>query len=99
MHSRKIPALWAAILLGSFGAAMVSGTPQYAKYLTVADIERVTGLKGVKLVPKTPDSDDDLTFSSQDGKVILAVSFLPASTFAAAKSSKRIAPSRRWRSS
>jgi hypothetical protein len=62
--------------------------PQYAKYLTVADIERVTGLKGVNLVPKTPDSDDDLTFASQDGKVILAASFLPASAFAGAKSSK-----------
>lgn len=88
MNSRRILALWAAILLGGFGAAIVSGTPQYAKYLTVADIERVTGLKGVNLVPKTPDSDDDLTFASQDGKVILAASFLPASAFAGAKSSK-----------
>ena len=87
MNSRKILALWAAILLSGFGAAIVSGTPQYAKYLTVADIERVTGLKGVNLVPKTPDSDDDLTFASQDGKVILAASFLPASAFAGAKSS------------
>ncbi len=88
MNSRKILALWAAILVGGFGAAIVSGAPQYAKFITVADIERVTGLKGVNMVPKGPDSDDDLTFASQDGKVILAVSFLPASAFAGAKSSK-----------
>ena len=88
MNSRKILALWAAILLGGFGAAIVSGAPQFAKFITVADIERVTGLKGVNIVPKSPDSDDDLTFASQDGKVILAATFLPASAFAGAKSSK-----------
>jgi hypothetical protein len=88
MNSRKILALWAAILLGGFGAAIVFGAPQYAKFITVADIERVTGLKGVNVIPKGPGSDDDLTFASQDGKVILAVTFLPASAFTSAKSSK-----------
>jgi len=88
MNSKRIVVLCTAIFLGGFGAAIVSGAPQFAKFLTITDIERVTGLKGVKMVPKGPDADDDLTFASQDGKVILAVTFLPASAFAGAKSSK-----------
>jgi hypothetical protein len=44
-----------------------------AQYLTVQDVEKITGLQGVKLVP--PDASKgaggDLNFADKDGKLIL----------------------------
>ena len=46
-----------------------------AQYLTVQDVEKITGLQGVKLVP--PDASKgaggDLNFADKDGKLILMV--------------------------
>jgi hypothetical protein len=46
-----------------------------AQYLTVQDVEKITGLQGVKLVP--PDASKgaggDLNFANKDGKLILMV--------------------------
>ena len=45
------------------------------QYLTVQDVEKITGLHGVKLVP--PDASKgaggDLNFADKDGKLILMV--------------------------
>jgi hypothetical protein len=45
------------------------------QYLTVQDVEKITGLQGVKLVP--PDASKgaggDLNFANKDGKLILMV--------------------------
>ena len=60
---------------------------QYAKFITVQDIERVTGLKGVTPIQKSADADGDLNFARQDGKLILSASFLPATAYVGAKSS------------
>jgi hypothetical protein len=69
-------------------ALLLAAQTQYAKYLYVADIERATGLKGVKQVPQSADADGDLNFASEDGKLILSATFVPSSAYAAAKSSK-----------
>ena len=46
-----------------------------AQYLTVQDIEKITGLHGVKLVPRDPSkgAGGDLNFADKDGKLILMV--------------------------
>jgi hypothetical protein len=46
-----------------------------AQYLTVQDVEKITGLHGVKLVPADPSkgAGGDLNFADKDGKLILMV--------------------------
>ena len=46
-----------------------------AQYLTVQDVEKITGLQGVKLVPPDPSkgAGGDLNFANKDGKLILMV--------------------------
>ena len=46
-----------------------------AQYLTVQDVEKITGLQGVKLVPRDPSkgAGGDLNFANKDGKLILMV--------------------------
>jgi hypothetical protein len=46
-----------------------------AQYLTVQDVEKITGLHGVKLVPADPSkgAGGDLNFANKDGKMILMV--------------------------
>ncbi len=64
--------LWAAALALCVGATVVAAAAgPYAKYLTVTDVEKVTGLSGVT-VTETPTS---LRFSNRDGKTILEARF------------------------
>jgi hypothetical protein len=60
----------------------------YHKYLTAADIEKVTGLTGVKEVPRNPQkgAGGNLNFADGDGNLILIASFLTAGDFKAYKS-------------
>jgi len=46
-----------------------------AQYLTVQDVEKITGLQGVKLVPRDPSkgAGGDLNFANKDGKLVLMV--------------------------
>ena len=46
-----------------------------AQYLTVQDVEKITGLHGIKLVPADPSkgAGGDLNFANKDGKLILMV--------------------------
>ncbi len=60
---------------------------QFVRFLNAAEVQQATGQKGITQVPATADSD--LKFATQDGKVILSVSFLPAGTYAAARSSPK----------
>jgi hypothetical protein len=86
MNKFRLPAILLGIMLG---AASLAGAFQYAKYLTVADIEKVTGLKGVTPIPKSADADGDLNFARKDGQVILSVTFLEATAYAGYRSSKQ----------
>lgn len=87
MRSRIAAVAIAFIFVVGLCASIADGSPQYAKYLAISDVEQVTGLKGVKLIPKNPGDDEDLTFATQDGKIVLSVMFLPANAYAGAKSS------------
>jgi hypothetical protein len=78
----------ATLFLVALDAMLPAAQFQYAKYLTIADIEQVTKLKGVQQVPQSADADGDLNFARQDGKLILSATFLPSSAYAGAKSSK-----------
>jgi len=58
-------------------------TNPYDKYLTVADIEKVTGLAGVKQVPREPrkGAGGHLNFADKNGNIVLIASFLTAEEF------------------
>ncbi|MGB8319518.1 MAG: hypothetical protein WCE54_15395 [Ignavibacteriaceae bacterium] len=47
----------------------------YNNYLTASDIEKITGIKAVKLIPKNPKigAGGDLNFSTNDDKLIVMV--------------------------
>lgn len=56
---------------------------EYDKYLTVADIQKVTGLTGIKQVPRDPQkgAGGHLNFADDKGNMILLASFLTAEEF------------------
>ncbi|MDH7513659.1 MAG: hypothetical protein QHH14_12005 [Clostridiales bacterium] len=56
---------------------------EYDKYLTVADIQKVTGLTGIKQVPRDPKkgAGGHLNFADEKGNMILLASFLTAEEF------------------
>lgn len=66
-------------------ATGVSGYPQnsYEKFLTVGDVEKVTGLKGVKQIPRgsAAGASGDLNFADSSGEMILMAQFSPAKNF------------------
>ncbi len=68
--------------------AGLAGAFQYSKYLTVADVEKTTGLKGVTPIPKSDEADGDLNFANKDGKTILSVTFMDTSAYKGYRSSK-----------
>ena len=76
MH-RWLTVLCVFTMLFSSASVAFSQTkpPSGAPYLTVQDVEKITGLHGVKLVP--PDASKgaggDLNFADKDGKLILMV--------------------------
>jgi hypothetical protein len=76
-----------AAVLAVLGPGAPDGRSQYAKFLTVADIQKVTGLKGVRQVPKSAEADGDVNFALEDGSRLLSATFVPASAFASARSS------------
>ncbi len=88
MNRRKTWAVRVGLLLSLWILVNLAYPFQYAKFVTVQDIEKVTGFKGVVPVPKSADADGDLNFALKDGKLLLSASFLPASAYTGAKSSK-----------
>lgn len=56
---------------------------EYDKYLTVADIQKVTGLTGIKQVPRDPKkgAGGHLNFADGKGHMLLLASFLTAEEF------------------
>jgi len=74
--------LAAVIFVYAAPGVLAQGTP-YDKYLTTADIEKATGLTGVKLVPREPrkGAGGHLNFANAKGDLILLASFLSAADF------------------
>lgn len=59
----------------------------YEKYLTGADIEKVTGMKGINLIPRgsVAAAAGDLNFADASGELILMVQFTDAKNFGGLK--------------
>lgn len=82
---KKTLTLGIAILLAFASILSLRGqTNMYDKYLTVTDIEKVTGLSGVKPVPREPQkgAGGHLNFADKNGDMILIASFLTAAEYA-----------------
>ncbi len=75
--------LWSAIVLA---AAAFAQNPN-EKYLTAADVEKVTGLKGVREIPRgsAAGAGGDLNFVDASGELILMVQISDAKSFAGFK--------------
>lgn len=60
------------------------------KLLTPADVEKVSGLTGIKLVPRDPSkgAGGDLNFATSDGKLVLMVLVGGASLYQPSKAQK-----------
>jgi hypothetical protein len=73
----------------SFGLAIIAFAQNpNEKYLTGADIEKVAGMKGVKLIPRDSavGAGGDLNFADASGELILMVQFTDAKNFSGFKS-------------
>jgi len=88
MNTRTISILAAILLLAGLNTALPADQGQLDKYLSVADVQKVTGLTGLRQVPRNEEADGDLNYARPDGKIILSVSFYPSSAYASAKSSR-----------
>lgn len=79
--------LLAVFLLFNLATAFTTAAGPYDKYLTVADVEKVSGLTGIKIVPKNPakGAGGDLNFATSDGKLVLMALFSGASLYAPSK--------------
>ena len=88
---KKIGMLSLAILLGlSLVPNLKAQGSPYDQYLTIADIEKATGLTGVKRVPREPrkGAGGNLNFANQNGDMILIVSFLTKADYGFYKSTE-----------
>ena len=88
MNVNRVLFLAAAFLLADSGAMPADQSDQFFKFLGTADMQKITGLQGIKLVPRTEDADGDLNFARADGQILLSVSFYPAASYASARSSQ-----------
>ncbi len=85
---RKSSFVFGACLCLSLGLALVArAQDSNEKYLAAADIEKVTGLKGIKTVPRgsVAGAGGDLNFTDSSGELILMVQFTDARNFAGFK--------------
>jgi len=91
---KKTLVLGMAIILALASIPSLRGQANpYDKYLTVADIEKVTGLSGVKPVPREPrkGAGGHLNFADKNGDLILIASFLTAAEYAFYRDEKSLA--------
>ena len=86
--------LVAAIIVSTAPCLQAQGNP-YDKYLTVADIEKATGMTGIKQVPREPrkGAGGHLNFADAKGEMILLASFLTAADFNLYKNNKEMVKS------
>jgi hypothetical protein len=84
---RRFAVVMAVTLLiaGLYGVAVASGP--YDRYLTGADVEKVSGLKGIREVPRDPSkgAGGDLNFAAADGKLVTMANFLSGDFYATYK--------------
>ncbi len=68
-------------------ASIVFAQGSYEKYLSVADVQKTTGLRGVRLIARgsAPGAGGDLNFADDAGELVLMVQFADARNFASFK--------------
>ncbi len=78
----------ACLCLGLCLAASAFSQGPNEKLLTAADVEKVTGMKGISLVPRgsVAGAGGDLNFTDSSGELILMVQFTDARNYAGFKS-------------
>jgi len=83
--------LFASVLLPASGmlTAQTAESP-YAKYLTAADVEKISGMAGIKAVGSNPMQGfgGDLNFAKADGKMVVTAKFYDANWYAGSKLNK-----------
>lgn len=87
-RNRSLVRVAAALCLCVFlGYGMSAAQSSFDKLLTASDVERVTGLKGIKLVPQDFSKAivGDLNVFRQDGERLLAVTLWDLTTYEMAK--------------
>ncbi len=81
---RKFSCAFAIWLYLSLGPALTAWAQNpYEKYLTGADVEKIAGMKGIKLIPRgaVAAAAGDLNFADASGELILMVQFADAKNF------------------
>jgi hypothetical protein len=72
-------AVWflAIFITSTSGVSAFAADSPNAKLLSIADVAKVTGIQGLKIVPKDPSKQmiGDLNFVKPDGKRILSIVF------------------------
>jgi len=78
---KSLSLIFALILL--FTAFAYAVGPASEKLLTANDVEQVTGLQGIKLIPRNPvlGAGGDLNFSLQDNTMILTIAIQDSSMY------------------
>ena len=81
----SVLAIFLCLSLGQALTAHAQGS--YDKYLSVGDVEQVTGLRGVRQVARgsAPGAGGDLNFADDAGELVLMVQFAEAKNFAGFK--------------
>lgn len=78
------------LVILSCGASVADDS--HGKYLTSADVEKISGMKGIKTVPRDPSkgAGGDLNFADADGKLVIMVNFSGNSIYEKSKQQKGI---------
>jgi hypothetical protein len=91
MKKAKWSVFLAAALLSATGmpTAQTAESP-YAKYLTAADVEQISGIAGIIAVERNPMKGfgGDLNFAKGDGKMVVTAKFYDANWYAGNKRDK-----------
>jgi len=84
--------IWMLLMVMAVGIAGAAGSVhaegKFDHIITAADVEKLTGLSGVKQVPREPLNkfrNGDLNFVTKDDQPILMIQFRPAYVFDAMK--------------
>ncbi len=80
MRTKRLWALASVLLVAGLAVAQSSTPPPAEKLLTTADVEKVSGLKGIKVVPRNPrvGAGGDLNFARADGNLLVMAIIRPA---------------------
>jgi hypothetical protein len=83
LTASRIAALWLLLLCSS----LIVSAASFDNYLKAGDIEKTTGLKGVKSIAKQslPGAGGDLNFATADDKLIVMIQVVGKSNYAGYK--------------